>query len=160
MLTAVEVVFQLKIQESMDEKVSRLVNIALEEREKETREQIQNLGKKLQIQEILLTASVTRMTRLEGEIEQTTRQFLAAHRQDSTLEAGDSRGGTNKNDVILQQAVLGRQIGRWSDKTARTCFEIFQKDSKAASGYYLIDPSGGKVGEQPVKVHCDMAKGT
>ena len=39
------------------------------------------------------------------------------------------------------------------------CFDIFQNDSTASDGMYLIDPDGISVGSDPYEVYCDMAGG-
>jgi hypothetical protein len=42
---------------------------------------------------------------------------------------------------------------------SRTCREAWAADPSLNSGMYWIDPDGQGVGDNPIYVYCDMAKG-
>jgi hypothetical protein len=63
-------------------------------------------------------------------------------------------------EIALQQAE-GQRTSQLSVKNSmpRTCKEARAADPSLSSGMYWIDPDGQGVGDDPIYVYCDMAKG-
>ena len=63
-------------------------------------------------------------------------------------------------EIALQQAESQR-TSQLSVKNSmpRTCQEARAADPSLNSGMYWIDPDGQGVGDDPIYVYCDMAKG-
>ncbi len=63
-------------------------------------------------------------------------------------------------EIALQQAE-GQRTSQLSVKNSmpRTCREARAADPSLNSGMYWIDPDGQGVGDDPIYVYCDMAKG-
>ena len=58
----------------------------------------------------------------------------------------------------IVSAVDERSVGR-SVSFPRTCRELRASDPTLTSGMHWIDPDGQGVGDDPIFVYCDMAKG-
>ena len=56
-------------------------------------------------------------------------------------------------------AIGERSVGR-SVSFPRTCRELRASDPTLTSGMHWIDPDGQGIGDDPIYVYCDMAKGT
>ncbi len=61
----------------------------------------------------------------------------------------------------LEIALQRQRTSQLSVKNSlpRTCREARAADPSLSSGMYWIDPDGQGVGDDPIYVYCDMAKG-
>ena len=88
----------------------------------------------------------TKVTQLEAQLEQ----------QESLLESLQSKEKTHLyNSAIANPS----STSYFSASIARTCREARAADPALISGMYWIDPDGQGVGDDPIKVYCDMTSG-
>ncbi len=61
-------------------------------------------------------------------------------------------------EIALQRQTIS-QLLSVKNSLPRTCRDARAADPSLTSGMYWIDPDGQGVGDAPIYVYCDMAKG-
>ena len=94
----------------------------------------------------LLAAKDTRLEELEVKV--------------TRLEEKDLQHELLIKELLKEREIVSdeRSVGR-SVSFSRTCRELRASDPSLTSGMHWIDPDGQGVGDDPIFVYCDMAKG-
>ena len=91
-----------------------------------------------------------KLTRLEEKLEHQELQLRNLTEQLTEKERNLSKSFESSSDDRNNQQ---------SNVIYRTCHEVRSRDSSLKSGMYWIDPDGTGVGDEPIRVHCNMATG-
>ena len=93
-----------------------------------------------------------KMTRLEDTVQKQEKMIISLQPKETPIGSGK---------FIPSHLALNDQpkIGK-SASFPRTCRELRSYDPSLNSGMHWIDPDGQGVGDDPIYVYCDMAKGT
>ena len=92
----------------------------------------------------------SKVTRLEEEMEHQERRLYNLTEQLAAVE---------KELTLANSAESTDAHGNRQTAIYRTCHEARAADSSFKSGMYWIDPDGKGVGDEPIRVHCNMTTG-
>ena len=92
----------------------------------------------------------SQVTRLEEKVDHQERRL---HNLTEQLAAAE------KELTLAKSVESSDELGNRQSAIYRTCHEACAADSSLKSGMHWIDPDGKGVGDEPIRVHCNMTTG-